>query len=231
MNNATQLTPALEVKNITKTFTLHQQQGVAYTVLDDFSFSLNRGECLVLNGPSGQGKSTALKILYANYLPDSGEVWFHFNNHSVELYSSNTHQVVYLRENHIGYVSQFLRVIPRVSALDIVAEPLISQGFDESASRDNAAELLTRLNIPEKLWSLSPYTFSGGEQQRINIARGFIKPVPFLFLDEPTASLDEKNKQVVLELINEFKQNGTAVVGIFHDADIRQDLADKIIDL
>ena len=102
-----------------------------------------------------------------------------------------------VRRDTIGYVSQFLRTVPRVSALDVVAEPLVARGVDRDAARDRARELLARLNLPERLWALPPATFSGGEQQRVNIARGFITDHPILLLDEPTASLDANNREVV----------------------------------
>ena len=136
-----------------------------------------------------------------------------------------------VRRDTIGYVSQFLRTVPRVSALDVVAEPLVSLGEDRETARDRARELLARLNLPEKLWSLPPATFSGGEQQRVNIARGFITPHPVLLLDEPTASLDAKNREVVVEMISGKKREGVALLGIFHDADVREAVADRIIDV
>ncbi|MGR3582095.1 MAG: ATP-binding cassette domain-containing protein, partial [Sagittula sp.] len=130
-----------------------------------------------------------------------------------------------------GYVSQFLRVVPRVPTLDVVAEPLRAVGVDETAARARAAELLARLNIPETLWPLSPTTFSGGEQQRVNIARGFAHAYPALLLDEPTASLDAVNRAVVLELIEAAKARGAAIVGIFHDEAARARVCDREIDV
>ncbi len=136
-----------------------------------------------------------------------------------------------LRRYSIGYVSQFLRTVPRVSALDVVAEPLVIRGVDKGEAQGHARELLARLNLPERLWSLPPATFSGGEQQRVNIARGFITDHPVLLLDEPTASLDATNRAVVVAMIAEKKAAGVALLGIFHDEDVRQQVADRIVDV
>ena len=149
----------------------------------------------------------------------------------VDLASAAPRTVLEIRRETIGYVSQFLRVVPRVSALDIVAEPMVERGTDRRKAADRAGELLSRLNLPERLWALPPATFSGGEQQRVNIARGFIIGHPVLLLDEPTASLDATNRAVVVDMIAEKKQAGVALLGIFHDTDVRNAVADVIIDV
>jgi alpha-D-ribose 1-methylphosphonate 5-triphosphate synthase subunit PhnL len=135
-----------------------------------------------------------------------------------------------LRRSTIAYVSQFLRVVPRVPARDVVAEALIAQGALREAARHSAEILLDRLNVPVRLWDLPPATFSGGEQQRVNVARGFITHHPLLLLDEPSASLDAENKQVVVELVREKKAAGVAILGIFHDADVREAVADRTVE-
>ncbi|MGC9401798.1 phosphonate C-P lyase system protein PhnL [Vibrio genomosp. F10 str. 9ZC157] len=249
----------LSVSNVSKTFVLHNQSGAKLPVLTKSSFSVDKGECVVLLGRSGSGKSTLLRALYANYLVDEGHIWVRHNGVShvrdsnaisdmtntcdvrrnrcehqatwVDIANAQPREVLEVRQNSLGWVSQFLRVIPRISALDVVAQPLIEQGVDKKQAKQKAAALLTRLNVPEPLWSLAPATFSGGEQQRVNIARGFIVDSPILLLDEPTASLDEKNCQVVIELIQEAKQRGAAIVGIFHDEFVRQSVADKYYDI
>jgi alpha-D-ribose 1-methylphosphonate 5-triphosphate synthase subunit PhnL len=149
----------------------------------------------------------------------------------VDMTGAPSQTLLQIRRETIGYVSQFLRVIPRVSALDVVAQPLRERGVDEHRAHQKAGELLERLHIPERLWSLPPGTFSGGEQQRVNIARGFIVDYPVLLLDEPTASLDQRNAATVVELIQEARSRGTAVVGIFHDAEVRDAVADHIYDI
>ncbi|MEM8580948.1 MAG: ATP-binding cassette domain-containing protein, partial [Pseudomonadota bacterium] len=140
-------------------------------------------------------------------------------------------EILDLRRRSLGYVSQFLRVVPRVPTLDVVAEPLLINGENTDTARERAAEMLARLNLPKRLWQLSPTTFSGGEQQRVNVARGFVYPFPALLLDEPTASLDGTNREVVLSLIEEAKARGTAIVGIFHDEDARDRVADRELDV
>jgi len=209
------------VNGLCKRFTLHNQGGVQLQVLEDVSFEVGRGECLVLHGPSGTGKSSLLRSLYANYLPQSGEVLLRHDDGWVDMASAASHQVLEVRRTTLGYVSQFLRVIPRVSTLDIVSEPLRRQGVDGQQARQRAAQLLARLNIPENLWPLAPSTFSGGEQQRVNIAHCFVTDYPLILLDEPTASLDAENRQVVVDLMHEAMQRGAALVGIFHDAEVR----------
>lgn len=220
--------PMVEVIGLSKTFILHTQGGTELPVFEGLNLTVRSGECVALHGPSGAGKSTLLRTLYANYKPHAGQVLVRHENRWVDMASASPHAVLAVRRRTMGYVSQFLRVIPRVPSLDIVAEPLKALGTGEAEARDRAAALLARLRIPERLWSLAPATFSGGEQQRVNIARGFIVSHPVLLLDEPTASLDAANRQTVIDLINEAKAAGTAVVGIFHDADVRQAVADHL---
>ncbi|WP_434677133.1 phosphonate C-P lyase system protein PhnL [Pseudomonas sp. R1-18] len=221
----------IEVRDLSKTFTLHQQNGVVLNVLRGLNFSVRGGECLVLHGHSGAGKSTLLRTLYGNYLPAGGSIRLQHDGQWVELVGAEPRQVLDVRRRTLGYVSQFLRVIPRVSSLDVVMEPALARGWPRDQARQRAEALLTRLNIAPRLWQLAPSTFSGGEQQRINIARGFMVPWPVLLLDEPTASLDETNGQVVLELIDEAKAAGTAVIGIFHDRIAREAVADRHLDM
>lgn len=219
------------IKNLNKTFTLHQQQGVVLNVLKDVSLSVDAGQCVVLHGQSGAGKSTLMRTVYGNYLAASGEIQILHQGHMLDLVKASPREVIEVRRQTLGYVSQFLRVIPRVSCLDVVMEPALARGEPLEEARERAQQLLRRLNIPERLWSLAPGTFSGGEQQRVNIARGFMVHWPIMLLDEPTASLDERNSQEVLSLINEAKQAGTAIIGIFHDKVAREAVADCYFDM
>jgi len=226
----------LQMKQVSKRFTLHHQHGAQLQVLNNVNMSVDVGECVVLDGPSGMGKSTLIKLIYANYRATSGHIEVRQADGNVlELTQASPRELVRMRRDTVGYVSQFLRVIPRVSALDVVAEALIDDAADQAeaieAARESARVWLTRLRIPERLWPLPPATFSGGEQQRINIARNMIKPRPILLLDEPTASLDSANTQTVIELIQEAVARGTAVVGIFHDAHVGQAVATRRIDV
>ncbi|NGP16909.1 phosphonate C-P lyase system protein PhnL [Devosia aurantiaca] len=218
---------ALQVRDLRKSFTMHLRGGVVLPVVENVSFAIEAGECVVLGGPSGAGKSSILKMVYGNYGVDSGSVLID----GINLVSADPRTVLTLRRDAIGYVSQFLRAVPRVSALDVVAEPLVIRGVDKAEAQAKAGELLARLNLPERLWALPPATFSGGEQQRVNIARGFITHHPILMLDEPTASLDAANRQVVVGMIAEKKAAGVAMLGIFHDEDVRTQVADRIIDV
>ncbi|OBQ74176.1 phosphonate C-P lyase system protein PhnL [Mesorhizobium sp. WSM3873] len=221
----------LVVSDVAKSFTMHLRDGVTLPVVAGVSFSIRAGECAVLGGPSGAGKSSILKMLYGNYAVDEGQIIVQHAGGLIDVASASPRTVLAVRRQTIGYVSQFLRTVPRVPALDVVAEPLVERGEDRGAARDKARELLSQLNLPEKLWALPPATFSGGEQQRVNIARGFITEHPILLLDEPTASLDAKNRDVVVELIAGKKAAGVALLGIFHDQDVRDAVADRIIDV
>ena len=223
--------PVMRVQDLAKGFTLHLHGGMRLPVVSGVSFEVSPGECLVLGGPSGAGKSSILKMLYGNYVIGGGHVVITHRGEDVDLATASPRQVLDVRRHTLGYVSQFLRVIPRVSALDIVAEAATAAGEDPTAARYRAAELLRVLNVPDRLWSLPPATFSGGEQQRINIARGFAGNHRILILDEPTASLDPVNREAFLNLMRRRKADGTAFVGIFHDEDMRQRVADRILDV
>ncbi len=225
------MTLMLSVQGVAKTFTLHTQGGVKIPVFRDLDLDVSAGECVVLHGPSGAGKSTLLRAMYANVLPDAGEIRVRHGGRMVDLASASSRTVLQVRRHTLGYVSQFLSVIPRVPTLNVVAEPLIRDGLDIDTAHERAAAMLSRLNVPERLWSLAPATFSGGEQQRVNIARGLIAEMPVLLLDEPTASLDAANRDVVVELVAEAKQRGAAIVGIFHDAATRDAVADRLYPL
>ncbi len=222
---------ALHVENLAKTFTMHLRDGVRLPVVEGVGFSVAAGECVVLGGPSGVGKSSILKMIYGNYSVDRGSIRLHWQGLSADLAAADPRTILELRRDVIGYVSQFLRTVPRVSALDIVAEPLISRGVAREEARAAAAHSLARLNLPERLWLLPPATFSGGEQQRVNIARGFITDHPVLLLDEPTASLDRVNCAVVIDMIREKKGAGVALLGIFHDEEVREAVADRMVDV
>jgi alpha-D-ribose 1-methylphosphonate 5-triphosphate synthase subunit PhnL len=220
---------ALRLSGAAKTFTMHLQDGIRLPVVADVNFAVEPGQCVVLAGPSGAGKSSILKMLYGSYRCDQGEILVRHGDALVDIASAQPRQVLHLRRHVIGYVSQFLRVVPRVPALDVVAEALGRSCL--AAGRPRAADLLRRLNIPERLWSLPPATFSGGEQQRINIARGFLPELPILLLDEPTASLDADNRRAVVDLVAEKKRRGAAIVAIVHDEDVRHAIADRVVDV
>ena len=217
----------IRLDRVSKTFTLHNQGAAVIEVLSDVSFSVAPSECVALTGASGAGKSTLMRMIYGNYLTQAGEIRIG----DLDLVQAEPREIIALRREALGYVSQFLRVVPRVPTLEVVAEPLRAVGVSAEEAEARARALLGQLNIPERLWSLSPTTFSGGEQQRVNIARGFAHAYPAMLLDEPTASLDAANREVVLSLIEEAKARGAAIIGIFHDEAARARVCDREIDV
>ena len=217
----------IHVENVSKSFVLHNQGSAEIPVMAGASLQVAPGECVALTGASGAGKSTLMRMIYGNYLTAGGRIIVG----DLDVASAAPREIIALRRRTLGYVSQFLRVVPRVPTLDVVAEPLLATGTPATDARAQAAALLTRLNIPERLWSLSPTTFSGGEQQRVNIARGFAYPYPALLLDEPTASLDPTNRATVLAMITEAKARGAAILGIFHDHAARDEICDRQVDV
>jgi alpha-D-ribose 1-methylphosphonate 5-triphosphate synthase subunit PhnL len=225
------MTAMIDISDAQKTFTMHLQGGVQLPVVRGVSFQVSAGECVVLSGPSGAGKSSILKMIFGNYRCDGGRIGVRHQGALIDLVNAEPRQILSVRRATIGYVSQFLRAVPRVATLDVVAEPLIANGVVRVEARKQAGSLLRTLNIPERLWALPPSTFSGGEQQRVNIARGFISDLPILLLDEPTASLDAANRAVVVDLIDEKKRAGVAMVAIVHDDEIRHLIADRVVDV
>jgi alpha-D-ribose 1-methylphosphonate 5-triphosphate synthase subunit PhnL len=225
------MTAMIDISDAQKSFVMHLQGGVELPVVRGVSFRVNPGECVVLSGPSGAGKSSILKMIFGNYRCDGGRIGIRHQGAVIDLAKAEPRQVLSVRRSTIGYVSQFLRAVPRVATIDVVAEPLIVNGVARHEAREKAGALLRRLNIPERLWALPPSTFSGGEQQRVNIARGFISDLPILLLDEPTASLDAANRTVVVDLIDQKKRQGVAMAAIVHDDEIRHLIADRIVDV
>ncbi|MGO4855158.1 phosphonate C-P lyase system protein PhnL [Phaeovulum sp. W22_SRMD_FR3] len=219
--------PMIALSGVGKRFTLHNQGSAVIAVMEGAALTVAAGECVGLTGASGAGKSTLMRMVYGNYRTEAGSLLVA----GLDVAQASPREITQLRRGTLGYVSQFLRVVPRVPTLDVVAEPLLSLGVDEVTARARAADLLARLRIPERLWSLSPTTFSGGEQQRVNIARGFAHDYPVLLLDEPTASLDAANRETVLGLIEEAKARGAAILGIFHDEAARARVCDRFVDV
>lgn len=225
------MTPLVELDRVSKTFELHLRGDARIAVVSDVSFTVGPGECLALGGPSGVGKSSLLKMIYGNYRCDIGEIRVRDGSEVVDVASAAPRRLIGLRRTVVGYVSQFLRVIPRVGALEIVAAAGRESGLRPEVADSRARDLLGTLNLPERLWGLPPATFSGGEQQRVNIARGLVADRPILLFDEPTASLDARNRAVVVDLIARKKAEGAAAVGIFHDEDVRAALATRVVDV
>ena len=217
----------INIENVSKNFTLHNQNSVVIPVMENANLTVKPGECVGLTGTSGAGKSTLMRMVYGNYLTQSGRIMVG----DLDIVTALPRQILDLRRETLGYVSQFLRVVPRVPTLDVVAEPMLAVGVTRKAAYERAQTLLEKLRIPERLWSLSPLTFSGGEQQRVNIARGFAHEYPAMLLDEPTASLDQANRETVLSLIEDAKARGAAIIGIFHDDAARAQVCDREVDV
>lgn len=217
----------IEVADLSKSFTLHNQGGTTIEVLRGAALRVAPGECVALTGPSGAGKSTLMRLIQGNYRAAAGSIRIG----GVEIAGADARTVLALRRNTLGHVSQFLRVVPRVPARAVVAEPLLAVGTDPAKADAQACALLARLRLPASLWDLSPTTFSGGEQQRVNIARGLVHPFPALLVDEPTASLDGANRDTVLELLAEAKARGAAILGIFHDPSVRAAICEREVDV
>ena len=220
--------PLIVVEDLAKTFVLHNADQAAIPVFERLGMQVMPGECLVLAGESGAGKSSLMRSIYGNYLPTAGSVKVLHDGAYVDITTASPNQVLEVRRRTLGYVSQFLRVIPRIPTLQLVMEPLLENGVAKAEAHERAQALLTKLRLPTRHWDLAPSTFSGGEQQRVNIARSFIRQYPVMLLDEPTASLDGENRAVVVDLIQEALARGAAMIGIFHDQDVRDAVASRL---
>jgi len=223
--------PRLKIRFLSKSFVLHHQSETVLDVLDDIQLEVSPGECVCLNGASGTGKSSLLRCIYGNYRASNGDIYVQHLGKDINLVAAEPRQILEIRRQTLGYVTQFLRVIPRVPTIDVVAEPLLERGMSLNDARDQSADILQRLNIDEKLWPLAPATFSGGEQQRINIARSFIAAYPIMLLDEPTSALDASNRDEVMGLIQERLEKGSAMLGIFHDEEVRDRVSTRLFNM
>lgn len=223
--------PLLKVEALSKQFQLHEQ-GKLIPSCADVTLEVQAGALTALIGPTGAGKSSVLKCIYRAYLPTSGRILYRDgDNHVTDLALASEHRILELRHRDIGFVTQFLHCLPRKAALDVVAEPILARGESAGDAREQAAELLALLNVPERLWGVPPATFSGGEKQRVNLARGLIARPRLLLLDEPTASLDPATTGRVVELIERIKAQGVAMLAIFHHPELVNRLADRVVEL
>ena len=224
-------TPILRVQAYSKYFELHEQ-GKIIPSSHAVELEVYAGKLTALIGPTGAGKSSVLKGIYRTYLPSSGRLLYrNVDNQEVDLAQLDEHQVLELRRTDISYVTQFLHALPRQACEDVVAQPLLQRGMEKNQARDRARETLAALNLPEQLWGISPATFSGGEKQRVNLARGLVSRPRLLLLDEPTASLDPATTERVVQLIATLKQENVAILAIFHQPELVKRMADSIVEL
>jgi len=221
----------LEIQSLSKVFHLHILNGKRIEALKDIHLEIPKGEIIGLTGKSGSGKSSLMKCIYRTYLASSGEIIYHSRKGPIDLVKASDHEIISLRKEEITYCSQFLSVIPRVTALDVVCENLFKNGVDKTEAREKGKDLLDTLGLPHDLWDAFPVTFSGGEQQRINVARAIINRPDLLLIDEPTASLDIKTKDTVIKLILNLKDRGTSVICISHDEYTLDRLVDRRVNL
>jgi alpha-D-ribose 1-methylphosphonate 5-triphosphate synthase subunit PhnL len=221
----------LRVQGYSKHFKVHEQNKIIPSS-HNVNFTVNSGQLTALIGATGSGKSTILKGIYRSYLPSSGKLLYRCNNNQeVDLATADEHHILELRRTEIAFVTQFLHVLPRQSTEDVVAQPLLKKNMDKTQARDLAREMLAALNLPEALWAISPATFSGGEKQRVNLARGLISQPRLLLLDEPTSSLDPKTTEQVVRLIEKLKGDGIAMLAIFHHPELVARLANHVVEL
>ena len=221
----------LSVEGYAKQFYLYSRQRLIPSAAQ-VNLTVRAGQLTALIGPTGAGKSSVLKGIYRTYLPSAGRmIYSDAQGHNVDLALAGEHRILELRQREIGFVTQFLHCLPRQPALDVVAEPLLARGVTREAARKQAAELLERLAVPQRLWGVPPATFSGGEKQRVNLARGLIARPRLLLLDEPTASLDTATTEHVITLIQEMKQDGIGMLAIFHHPALVDRLADAVVEL
>ncbi len=222
--------PHLEVINLSKVFHMHVLGGKEIVAFENISFTLPKGRFLGVSGKSGYGKSSLIKCIYRNYNATSGEILFYDDNGgSIDLTQAPDIEIIDIRTRRMGYVSQFFQTIPRVTTMNVVIEPLIDRGWKRDDAIDRATELFTIFDIPKNLWDAFPSTFSGGEKQRINLMRTLIDSPELLLLDEPTASLDRKNRTIILDIVKELKKQHISIIGIFHNPEELEMLSDDIL--
>ena len=216
----------LQVEGLAKTFTIHHLDRTI-PAFQHLSFALHPGEFLLVTGPNGAGKSTLLRCLYRTYLPTSGQAWFASDYGCVDLAQAADIDIALLRKAEIGFVTQFFKTRPRVTAQELVAEPLLAMGFTLSEASAHAQAALDFFGVKPALWNAYPTTFSGGEQQKVNLARALIRPYRLLLLDEPTASLDLQARQALVERLAALKREGVAMMAVLHHAEDAASLVDR----
>ena len=221
----------LNICNLSKTFYLHDP-GLEIKSCRAIDLTLRKGEFIGIVGPSGAGKSTILKCIYRSYLPMQGEIWYTSETLGrINLAVASEREILFLRRREIGYVSQFLNVMPRTTAKEHVMNALFDMETNTQNAESDAEEILSYFKLPENLWDIYPATFSGGERLRLNLAHAMVKKPRLLMLDEPTASLDNKSKILVRDMLKKLKSANTGMIGIFHDIEFMEGVCDRVIDI
>ena len=221
----------LDIDDVSKQYDMHVLDGRTVHGLRNVSFSVEKGEFIAVVGESGSGKSSLLKCLNRTYEPSDGHIRFRTKSGGLDLATCSDREILSIRGSELGYASQFLNEIPRVPAVDVVARPIWEQGVDREQARGRARTLLDRLHLPEDLWDAYPATFSGGERQRVNFARAVAPRPRLLLLDEPTSALDPETRDSALELLNEYLNVTTTVIGVFHNHEVVERVADRVVDI
>lgn len=221
----------LKIENLAKNFYLHNAKKEIHSC-QNINFTLEQGQFIGIVGLSGAGKSTILKCIHRTYLASTGKITYQSEAFGeVELTTAPERQILFLRKNEIGYVSQFLNVMPRTTAREHVMNALLERGVDAAEAKEKAEAMLRYFRLPEPLWDLYPNTFSGGERLRLNLAHTMVKQPRMMLLDEPTASLDNKTKILVKDMLMQLKEKGTSMIGIFHDLEFMDGLCDKVFNI
>ena len=221
----------LEIKDLTKNFYLHEANREIKSC-KNVSFTLDEGQFIGIVGLSGAGKSTILKCINRSYLATSGEIIYNSQAFGkIDLTKASEREILYLRKHEIGYVSQFLNVMPRTTAKEHVMNALLETGEAMSSAKKRAEEMLAYFKLPEELWDIYPNTFSGGERLRLNLAHTMVKTPRLMLLDEPTASLDNKTKVLVKDMLIKLKDQKTSMIGIFHDLEFMDGVCDKVFNI
>lgn len=217
----------LAIEHLSKSFTIHKLDK-HIEALQDISIDLKEREFVGITGKSGSGKSTVFKCIYRTYAPQKGNIWYNSRKFGhLNLAELSERQIIYLRKYEIGYVSQFLSIMPRTTAQELVKHAVLEMGHEDDYAEREANKMLEHFELDRELWDCYPGTFSGGEKLRLNIARAMVKRPRLLLLDEPTASLDHASKLKVRELIEQLKREGTTMMGIFHDIEFMENLCSR----
>jgi alpha-D-ribose 1-methylphosphonate 5-triphosphate synthase subunit PhnL len=219
--------PMLSIQGLGKTFTVHQL-GKRIKACEGIDIDVAQGELVGITGRSGSGKSTILKLVYRSYLPQRGRAVYRSERFGeIDLFRASERQVIYLRAREIGYVSQFLGLVPRTTAMEALTQAALEVGMADDEARAESEKMLRHFELDEELWDSYANSFSGGEKLRLNVARAMVRRPRLLLLDEPTASLDDHSKGKVRELIEKLKAEGTTMLGIFHDLQFMEGLCDR----